>query len=41
MEEIVMAVSKNDDGGEGRADEFIAKYAEYMKQKNMQEADHE
>ena len=41
MEEIVMAVSKKDDGGEGRADEFIAKYAEYMKQKNMQEADHE
>ena len=31
MEEIVMAVSKKDEGGEGRADEFIGKYAEYVK----------
>ena len=30
MEQIVMAVNKKDEGGEGRADEFIAKYAEYQ-----------
>ena len=28
MEQIVMAVNKKEEGGEGRADEFIAKYAE-------------
>ena len=30
MERIVMCVNRKDEGGEGRADEFIAKYAEYV-----------
>ena len=33
MEEIVMTVNKKEEGGEGRADEFIARYAEYVKGK--------
>lgn len=33
MEEIVMTVNKKEEGGEGRADEFIAKYSEYVKGK--------
>ena len=37
MEEIVMTVNKKEEGGEGRADEFIARYAEYAKGKD----DHE
>ena len=28
MEEIVMAVNREEEGGEGRADEFVMKYAE-------------
>ena len=28
MEEIVMSVNRKEEGGEGRADEFIEKYAE-------------
>ncbi len=30
MENIIMAINRKDEGGEGRADEFIAKYAEYV-----------
>lgn len=30
MEDIVMAINRKDEGGEGRADEFIEKYAEYV-----------
>ena len=30
MEQIVMSVNREEDGGEGRADEFIEKYAEVL-----------
>ena len=28
MEEVVMAINRKEEGGEGRADEFIERYAE-------------
>jgi len=31
MEEVVMSVNRKDQGGEGRADEFIARYAALVK----------
>ena len=34
MEKIVMSVNSKDEGGEGRADEFIAKYAAYAAQRD-------
>jgi ABC-type multidrug transport system ATPase subunit len=33
MEEILLSINQKDEGGEGRADEFIEKYAECMKGK--------
>ena len=36
MEQIVMAVNKKEEGGEGRADEFIAKYAELQAGQQIQ-----
>ena len=39
MEEIVMAVNSEEEGGEGRADEFIEKYAKMTTTKGA--ADHE
>ena len=30
MEEILLAVNQKEEGGEGRADEFIEKYAEQL-----------
>ena len=29
MEEILLAINQKDEGGEGRAEEFVGKYAEY------------
>ena len=34
MEKIVMSVNSKDEGGEGRADEFIGKYAAYAAQRD-------
>ncbi|WP_051197754.1 ATP-binding cassette domain-containing protein [Butyrivibrio sp. MB2005] len=31
MEEILLSINQKDEGGEGRADEFIEKYADYMR----------
>lgn len=33
MEEILLSVNQKDEGGEGRADEFVEKYADYMQEK--------
>ncbi len=33
MEEILLSINQKDEGGEGRADEFVEKYAECMKGK--------
>ena len=33
MEEILLSVNQKDEGGEGRAEEFIEKYTDYMKEK--------
>ena len=33
MEEILLTINQKDEGGEGRADEFIEKFAERMKEK--------
>ena len=33
MEDILLSINQKDEGGEGRADEFVEKYAEYMKEK--------
>ncbi len=33
MEEILLSVNQKDEGGEGRADEFVEKYADLMKEK--------
>ncbi len=33
MEEILLSVNQKDEGGEGRADEFVAKYADRIKEK--------
>ncbi len=33
MEEILLAINQKDEGGEGRADEFVEKYADRMKEK--------
>ena len=33
MEEILMSINQKDEGGEGRADEFVAKYADIMKER--------
>ncbi|MBQ3797704.1 MAG: ABC transporter ATP-binding protein [Butyrivibrio sp.] len=33
MEEILLTINQKDEGGEGRADEFVEKYAERMKEK--------
>ena len=33
MEEILLSVNQKDEGGEGRADEFVEKYADHMQEK--------
>jgi ABC-type multidrug transport system ATPase subunit len=33
MEEILLTINQKDEGGEGRADEFVEKYADRMKEK--------
>ena len=33
MEEILLSINQKDEGGEGRADEFVEKYADRMKEK--------
>lgn len=33
MEEILLSINQKDEGGEGKADEFVEKYADYMKEK--------
>ncbi|WP_029230920.1 ABC transporter ATP-binding protein [Butyrivibrio sp. VCB2006] len=33
MEDILLSINQKDEGGEGRADEFVEKYAESMKEK--------
>ena len=33
MEEILLSVNQKDEGGEGRADEFVEKYADFMQEK--------
>ncbi len=33
MEEILLSINQQDEGGEGRADEFVEKYAELLKRK--------
>ena len=33
MEEILLSVNQKDEGGEGRADEFVEKYADRMQEK--------
>ena len=33
MEEILLSINQLDEGGEGRADEFVEKYSDYMKEK--------
>ena len=33
MEEILLSINQKDEGGEGRADEFVEKYADLMKEK--------
>ncbi len=33
MEEILLSINQKDEGGEGRAEEFIEKYTDYMKEK--------
>ena len=33
MEEILLSVNQKDEGGEGKADEFVGKYTDLMKEK--------
>lgn len=33
MEEILLSINQKEEGGEGRADEFVGKYADYMQEK--------
>ncbi len=33
MEEILLSINQKDEGGEGRADEFVEKYADYIREK--------
>ncbi len=33
MEEILLSINQKEEGGEGRAEEFIEKYTDYMKEK--------
>jgi hypothetical protein len=33
MEEILLTINQKDEGGEGKSDEFIEKFAERMKEK--------
>ncbi|MCR5156263.1 MAG: ABC transporter ATP-binding protein [Butyrivibrio sp.] len=33
MEEILLSINQKDEGGEGRADEFVEKYADYMRER--------
>ena len=32
MEEILLSINQKDEGGEGRADEFVEKYADYLRE---------
>ncbi len=32
MEEILLSINQKDEGGEGRADEFVSKYADYIRE---------
>jgi len=32
MEEILLSINQKDEGGEGRADEFVEKYADYIRE---------
>ena len=33
MEEILLSINQKEEGGEGRADEFVEKFADYMKER--------
>jgi ABC-type multidrug transport system ATPase subunit len=33
MEDILLSINQKDEGGEGRADEFVEKYADYIREK--------
>ena len=33
MEEILLSINQKEEGGEGKADEFVEKYADYMQEK--------
>ena len=32
MEEILLSINQKEEGGEGRADEFVEKYADYLRE---------